>query len=112
MRGLRGPIAQLGERRVRNAEVVSSILIRSTTHSVQGSLLRENVAGCFVLCAALGRSDLSRMKRLAAADSRPMEPMTAARPERSLAVGAAFVGNPPRTRRLSTQTAATSGTAH
>ncbi len=25
-----GPIAQLGERRVRNAEVVSSILIRST----------------------------------------------------------------------------------
>ncbi len=31
MRALRGPIAQLGERRVRNAEVVSSILIRSTT---------------------------------------------------------------------------------
>ena len=30
MRGLRGPIAQLGERRVRNAEVVSSILILST----------------------------------------------------------------------------------
>jgi len=27
---LYGPIAQLGERRVRNAEVVSSILIRST----------------------------------------------------------------------------------
>ena len=50
MRALRGPIAQLGERRVRNAEVVSSILIRSTTYSVQDSLLRENVAGCFVLC--------------------------------------------------------------
>lgn len=33
MRGLRGPIAQLGERRVRNAEVVSSILIRSTKNS-------------------------------------------------------------------------------
>ena len=33
MRALRGPIAQLGERRVRNAEVVSSILIRSTTIS-------------------------------------------------------------------------------
>ena len=30
MRDLHGPIAQLGERRVRNAEVVSSILIRST----------------------------------------------------------------------------------
>jgi hypothetical protein len=30
MRTSNGPIAQLGERRVRNAEVVSSILIRST----------------------------------------------------------------------------------
>ena len=50
MRGLRGPIAQLGERRVRNAEVVSSILIRSTTYSVQDSLLRfeRDRLSCFV----------------------------------------------------------------
>jgi hypothetical protein len=33
-----GGVAQLGERRVRNAEVVSSILILSTKTEVQGRL--------------------------------------------------------------------------
>ena len=35
-----GPIAQLGERRVRNAEVVSSILIRSTTRFLKGLIIQ------------------------------------------------------------------------
>lgn len=55
MRALRGPIAQLGERRVRNAEVVSSILIRSTTHSVQNSLLRFERDGLFCFVRRVGR---------------------------------------------------------
>ena len=55
MRALRGPIAQLGERRVRNAEVVSSILIRSTTYSVQDSLLRFERDRLFCFVRRVGR---------------------------------------------------------
>ena len=56
-----GGVAQLGERRVRNAEVVSSILIRSTNSKTQplpvGFFLarRANVGGAFggVWCFAI-----------------------------------------------------------
>ena len=54
MRASRGPIAQLGERRVRNAEVVSSILIRSTTYPVQDSLLRFERDGMFCFVPSVG----------------------------------------------------------
>ena len=37
---VRGGVAQLGERRVRNAEVVSSILIRSTTRFQKGLIFQ------------------------------------------------------------------------
>ena len=42
-----GGVAQLGERRVRNAEVVSSILILSTNHSpsFRAARRRPDVAG-------------------------------------------------------------------
>ncbi len=97
MRALRGPIAQLGERRVRNAEVVSSILIRSTTILYKTACCASSVTGCFALCPPLGTSDLSMIKLLAAADSRPVEPMTAARPELPLVLDAQTGGKPPVT---------------
>ena len=54
-----GPIAQLGERRVRNAEVVSSILIRSTISGEQ----TNSVPLFFSCCAPVMARFLARVRR-------------------------------------------------